>query len=70
MSQEFRLKNIDETRNYFLEEIKENELISRKYNKVCTSYIEILLIRIILNTFLVEFLQLVDVLQYLFLLFQ
>ena len=30
MSQEFRLKNIDETRNYYLEEIKQNELRSRK----------------------------------------
>ena len=26
MSQEFRLKNIDEKRNYFLEEIKQTEL--------------------------------------------
>ena len=33
ISQEFRLKNIDETRNYFLEEIEQNELISRKYKK-------------------------------------
>ena len=42
MSQEFRLKNIDETRNYFLQEIKQNELISRKQKKVCTTlnYIE------------------------------
>ena len=29
MSQKFRLKNIDETRNYFLEEIKQNELMSK-----------------------------------------
>ena len=35
MTQEFRLKNIDETRNYFLEEIKQNELMSRKPKKVC-----------------------------------
>ena len=35
--QEFRLKNKDETRNYFLEEIKQNELMSRKYRKVCTT---------------------------------
>ena len=35
MIQEFRLKNIDETRNYFLEEIKQNELMSRKHKKVC-----------------------------------
>ena len=25
--QEFRLKNVDETRNYFVEEINQNELI-------------------------------------------
>ena len=31
MSQEFRLKNIDKTRNYFLEEIDQNELTSRKH---------------------------------------
>ena len=28
-SQEFRLKNIDETRNYFVEEIKQNELMRK-----------------------------------------
>ena len=33
ISQEFRLKNIDETRNYFLEEIKQNELMSKKAQK-------------------------------------
>ena len=46
MSQEFRLKNIDETRNYFLEEIKQNELRSRKHKQVCTTlnYIEHFLI--------------------------
>ena len=27
MNQEFRLRNMDETRNYFLEEIKQNELM-------------------------------------------
>ena len=37
MSQEFRLKNIDKTRNYFLEEIEQNELMSKKYKKVCTT---------------------------------
>ena len=37
MSQEFRLKNIDERRNYFLEEIQRNELISRNHEKVCTT---------------------------------
>ena len=30
MSQEIRLKKINETRNYFLEEIKQNELMGRK----------------------------------------
>ena len=37
VSQEFRLKNIDETRNYFLEEIEHNKLMSRKHKKVCTT---------------------------------
>ena len=37
MSKEFRLISIDKTRNYFLEEIKRNELMSRKYKKVCTT---------------------------------
>ena len=34
MIQEFRLKKMDETRNYLLEEIKQNELMSRKLKKV------------------------------------
>ena len=37
ISQEFRLKNIDETRNYFLEQIEQNKLMSRKHKKVCTT---------------------------------
>ena len=43
MSQEFRSKSIDETRNQFLEEINQNELMSRKHKKVCKTlnYIEI-----------------------------
>ena len=46
MSQEFRFKNIGKKRNYFLEEIKQNELITRKHKKVCTTlnYIEHFLI--------------------------
>ena len=46
ISQEFRLTNTDETINYFLEEIKQNELIGRKLKKVCTtlSHIEHFLI--------------------------
>ena len=46
ISQEFRSKNIDETRNYFLEEIEQNEWISKKDQKVCAflNYVEHLLI--------------------------
>ena len=46
MSQEFRLKNIDETRNYFIQEIKQNELMSKKHKKVCKTinYIENVLV--------------------------
>ena len=42
ISQEFRLKNIFETRNYFTEEVEKNELMSQKHKKVCTilNYIE------------------------------
>ena len=35
--QEFILKNIDKTRNYFLEEIEQKELMSRKHKKVCNT---------------------------------
>ena len=35
--QEFKLKNIDETKNGFIEEIKQNKLISKMRNKVCTN---------------------------------
>ena len=46
ISPEFRLKNIDETRNYFLEEVKKNEVMSKKHQDVCTTlnYIEQFLI--------------------------
>ena len=33
--QEFRFKEIDEKRNYFIEEIKQNELISKRHKKIC-----------------------------------
>ena len=33
ISQQFRLKNIDETRNYLFEEINRNELTSKKQKK-------------------------------------
>ena len=32
---EFRLKKIDETRNYLLEEIKHNDLMSEKCKNTC-----------------------------------
>ena len=35
MSQEYRLKNINETKNYFFEEIEQNELTSKKHRKGC-----------------------------------
>ena len=46
ISQEFILKNIAETRNYFLEEIEQKELMLNKHKKVCTTenYIEYFLI--------------------------
>ena len=36
-NQEFRFKNIDKTRNYFVEEIKQNELMNKKHKKICTT---------------------------------
>ena len=42
MSLTFRVKDIDERRNYFLEKINQNELMSKKHKKVCATlnYIE------------------------------
>ena len=37
ISQEFRLKDIDRTRNYLTQEINRNELISKKHKKICTT---------------------------------
>ena len=37
VSQEFRLKNIDEARNYLIEEINWNELMSKKNKNVLTA---------------------------------
>ena len=34
ISQEVRLKIIDETRNYFIEEINQNKSISKKHKKI------------------------------------
>ena len=38
ISQKFRLKNIDKTRNYFSEEIKQNKLISTTH-KILNTYL-------------------------------
>ena len=45
ISKEFRLKNKDETRNYLIEEINQNELMSKKHSKIYRlfNYIEHLL---------------------------
>ena len=37
ISQEFRLKNIDQTRNYLIKEINRNKLMSKKHKKICTT---------------------------------
>ena len=37
ISTEFKLKNMVEARNYFVEEIEQNELISKKHKMVCTT---------------------------------
>ena len=52
LSQEFRLKNIDEIRNYLIEEINQNEFMTRKHKKVCRvlNYIDHSLIAISLIT--------------------
>ena len=46
ISQEFILKNIEETKNNFIKEVEQNELISKKHKKTCTTlnYVEHLLI--------------------------
>ena len=54
ISQEFRMKNTDGKRNHLLEEVKQNELMNRKYKKVCRSLNYI-------YTFLFQLMQLLDV---------
>ena len=46
MVKQFRLKNREEIKNYFINEINQNEMMSKKYKKVCTTlhYIEHFLI--------------------------
>ena len=61
MNQAFRLKKIDELRNYLIEEINRNELMSKKHKNFCR----------VLNciiTVLFEFPQLLDLLPFLLLL--
>ena len=67
ISQEFRLKNLNETRNYFLQEIERNELISRKHKKAGTTlnYIEQFLILVPTITIMFQFLLLLHCLVFL-----
>ena len=46
ISEEVRLKNVDERRNYLIDEINRNELMSKKHKNVCTTlnYIKQILI--------------------------
>ena len=37
ISQEFRSKNIEVTRNYFIKETDQNQFMSNKHKKVCTN---------------------------------
>ena len=60
MNQEFRMKKADEIRNYLIEGINQNESISKKHKKVEFS--------IILNTRVLQFLQLLDEFPFLILL--
>ena len=64
--QEFRLKDIDATRNYFFKELDQNELMSKKHKKNCTtlSYVEdflILVSRIIVCIFIPAFVSLLHI---------
>ena len=54
ISQEFRSKNIDEIRNYLIEKINKNELMSKNYKKVyrVLNYTEQLLILVYIVTVL------------------
>ena len=57
ISQKFRLKTIDKTRHYFIEEMNQNELKSKKQKKVCATfnYIEnLLLASVVTGCFLIS----------------
>ena len=45
ITQEFRLKNINETRSYFIKEVNQNKSTRKKHKEVCRvlNYIELLL---------------------------
>ena len=58
ISQEFRSNDIDETRSYFVEEINQDELMSKKHRKVCRALNYIC-------SYLFLFLQLLDVFPFL-----
>ena len=38
INQEFRLKKVDEIRNYLIGEVNQNELMSKKHKKVCMCF--------------------------------
>ena len=38
ISQKFRLKNINETKSFFIKEIEQNELMSKKHKNVCATF--------------------------------
>ena len=38
INQEFRLEKVDEIRNYLIEEVDQNELMSKKHKKVCMCF--------------------------------
>ena len=66
ITQEFRLKNKGKTKNYFIKETNQKELVSKKQKKVCTTsnYIENLLIlasAIILCVSITDFVSLVGI---------
>ena len=61
MNQAFRLKKIDELRNYLIEETNRNELMSKKHKSFCRVLNYII-------TVLFEFPQLLDLLPFLHLL--
>ena len=45
ISQQFRLEKVNEARYYFIEEINQNELMTKKHKKICSvlNYIDHLL---------------------------